>query len=50
MDTYTESITFRETRHYVKRVTSTWLMYRLLYGEGRSIPDWGALVVDASPG
>ena len=50
VDTYTESITFRETRHYVKRVTSTWLMYRLLYGEGRSIPDWGALVVDASPG
>lgn len=48
-DTYTESITFRETRHYVKRVTSTWLTYRLLYGEGSSYPDWSALVVDAAP-
>lgn len=49
VDTYTESITFRETRHYVKRVTSTWLTYRLLYGDGPAYPDWSRLVVDAAP-
>lgn len=48
-DTYTETITFRETRGYVKRVTSTWLMYRLLYGEASPYPDWSALVVDVDP-
>ncbi len=50
VDTFAETITFRETRHYVKRVTSTWLMYRMLYGEGPVAPDWSAIVVDASPG
>ncbi|MSQ02399.1 MAG: lytic transglycosylase domain-containing protein [Myxococcales bacterium] len=50
VDTFAETITFRETRHYVKRVTSTWIMYRMLYGEGPVAPDWRAIVVDASPG
>jgi soluble lytic murein transglycosylase len=49
VDTWTETITFRETRHYVKRVTSTWLTYRMLYGDG-SLPDWSRFVVDADPG
>ncbi len=49
LDTFSETITFRETRHYVKRVTSTWLMYRWLYGEGPVAPDWSAFVVDAVP-
>ncbi len=49
VDTWTETITFRETRHYVKRVTSTWLTYRMLYGDG-TLPDWGKFVQDAKPG
>jgi soluble lytic murein transglycosylase-like protein len=47
-DTWAETITFRETRHYVKRVTSTWLTYRILYGDG-SPPGWEKFVVDAKP-
>ncbi len=49
-DEIVESITFRETRHYVKRVLSTYQTYRLLYGEGALYPDWSKLVVDAVPG
>jgi soluble lytic murein transglycosylase-like protein len=49
VDTWAETITFRETRHYVKRVTSTWLTYRMLYGDA-SPPGWDKFVVDAVPG
>lgn len=49
-DELVESITFRETRHYVKRVLSTYQTYRLLYGDGALYPDWTKLVVDAVPG
>lgn len=49
-DTWAESITFRETRHYVKRVLSTYLTYNLLYGTGPAYPDWSKFVVDARPG
>lgn len=48
-DTWAESITFRETRHYVKRVLSTYLTYNLLYGSGPAYPDWSKFVVDARP-
>lgn len=49
VDTWAESITFRETRHYVKRVTSTWLTYRMLYTDAGP-PAWDKFVVDADPG
>lgn len=48
-DMYVESITFRETRMYVKRVLSTWQTYRLLYGEGPLYEDWSRIVEDAVP-
>ncbi|MBM4391439.1 MAG: lytic transglycosylase domain-containing protein [Deltaproteobacteria bacterium] len=49
VDTWTESVTFRETRHYIKRVLSTYLTYHLLYDGGATYPDWGRFVVDARP-
>jgi soluble lytic murein transglycosylase len=48
-DAWVESITFRETRFYVKRVLSTWQTYRLLYGEGPLFVDWTGFVEDAVP-
>lgn len=39
-DVYVESIPFRETRHYVKRVLSTFQTYRLLYGDGTVYLAW----------
>lgn len=48
-DAYVESITFRETRHYVKRVLSTWQTYRLLYADGPLYADWTRFVDDAVP-
>jgi soluble lytic murein transglycosylase len=48
-DLVVESITFRETRHYVKRVLSTFQTYRLLYGDGPLFPDWSRFNDDAVP-
>jgi soluble lytic murein transglycosylase len=39
-DSYTESITFRETRFYVKRVLSTYQTYHLIYDGGPVYLDW----------
>lgn len=38
VDEFVESIPFRETRHYVKRVSSSWQMYHLLYDGGDAFP------------
>ena len=44
-----ESITFRETRQYVKRVLSTWQTYHVLDQQGPLYADWTAFVNDAVP-
>jgi soluble lytic murein transglycosylase len=48
-DVYVESIPFRETRHYVKRVLSTYQTYRLLYGDAPMYADWSRFNHDAVP-
>ncbi|MDP2310730.1 MAG: transglycosylase SLT domain-containing protein [Pseudomonadota bacterium] len=48
-DLIVETISFRETRHYVKRVMSTWLTYRMLYGDGPVYADARPFVHDAVP-
>jgi soluble lytic murein transglycosylase len=48
-DAVIESIDFRETRHYVKRVLSTYQTYRLLYGTADLFPAWVAVMDDAVP-
>jgi soluble lytic murein transglycosylase len=48
-DLLVETISFRETRHYVKRVMSTWQTYRLLYGTGALYADVSGFVHDAVP-
>jgi soluble lytic murein transglycosylase len=48
-DQVVETISFRETRHYVKRVMSTWQTYRMLYGEGPLYTDVSPYVFDAVP-
>jgi soluble lytic murein transglycosylase len=48
-DFVVETISFRETRHYVKRVLSTWQTYRLLYGTGALYDDWSRFNHDAVP-
>ena len=51
IDEFVEGIPFRETRHYVKRVSASWQMYHLLYDGGepfptllvynhQAVPDW----------
>lgn len=35
LDAWVETIPYDQTRHYVKRVVSSWQAYRLLYGEGQ---------------
>jgi soluble lytic murein transglycosylase len=49
LDTYVESISFRETRHYVKRVLSTYQVYRVLDSQSEVYPDWSRYLVDAVP-
>ena len=41
-DQFVESIPFRETRHYAKRVSRTWQIYHLLYDNGPAFPDLSA--------
>lgn len=48
-DVVVEAIDFRETRQYVKRVSSTWQTYRLLYGTEALYPDLSAFVDRAVP-
>lgn len=48
-DAVVETITFRETRFYVKRVLSTYQTYRLLYGNGPLYDDWTRFADDAVP-
>ncbi len=48
-DAYVEAIPFRETRHYVKRVLSTWQTYRLLYGREALYTDGARFNHDAVP-
>ncbi len=49
LDVYVERIPFRETRHYVKRVSSTWQTYRLLYEQGPPYADLSRYTFDAVP-
>lgn len=48
-DQFVESIPFRETRHYVKRVSGTWQVYHLLYDGGAPFPDLSAYNHSAFP-
>lgn len=48
-DVVVEAIDFRETRQYVKRVSSTWQTYRLLYGTDALYPDLSLFVDRAVP-
>ena len=41
-DQFVESIPFRETRHYAKRVSRSWQVYHLLYDGGSTFPDLSA--------
>ena len=41
-DQFVESIPFRETRHYAKRVSRSWQVYHLLYDGGAAFPDLSA--------
>lgn len=49
LDEVVEAIPFRETRMYVKRVSSTWQAYRMMYGTGPLFVDWSKFLVDAVP-
>ncbi len=48
-DEFVESIPFRETRHYVKRVTDSFLTYRLLYAADDRWPSLGTHCYQAVP-
>lgn len=49
LDEIVEAIPLRETRMYVKRVSSTWQTYRLLYQTEGLYVDWSRFLVDAVP-
>ena len=49
VDEFVESIPYRETRNYVKRVSKSWQMYHLLYDGGTAFPDLKAYNHVASP-
>lgn len=51
LDAWVETIPYDQTRHYVKRVVSSWQAYRLLYGEGQGwVPLRVGPVADAITG
>lgn len=50
LDEVVEAIPFRETRMYVKRVSSSWQTYRMIYGDGALFVDWSPFMTDAVPG
>lgn len=49
-DEYVERIPFRETRGYVRRVTTTWQTYRYQFDDGPAFPDMSAFNHQAIPG
>ncbi len=49
LDEFVEAIPLRETRMYVKRVSSTWQTYRLLDETGPLYVDWSPFLVRAVP-
>jgi soluble lytic murein transglycosylase len=49
VDEFVEGIPFRETRHYVKRVSASWQMYHLLYDGGDAFPALAAFNHQAVP-
>ncbi|MSP56528.1 MAG: tetratricopeptide repeat protein [Myxococcales bacterium] len=49
LDEIVEAIPLRETRMYVKRVSSTWQTYRLVYQSEGLYVDWSRFLVDAVP-
>jgi soluble lytic murein transglycosylase len=50
VDQWVESIPYRETRNYVKRVSRSWQTYHLLYDEGPAFPDMSPYMEQAVPG
>jgi soluble lytic murein transglycosylase len=48
-DEYVERIPFRETRGYVRRVTTTWQTYRFQFDEGDAFPDLSKFNHQAKP-
>ncbi|HJN73157.1 MAG TPA: transglycosylase SLT domain-containing protein [Myxococcota bacterium] len=48
-DEWIESVPYRETRRYIKRVSRTWQTYHLLYDEGPIFPEGGDFVHVAVP-
>ena len=50
VDQWVESIPFRETRNYVKRVSRSWQTDHLLYDEGPMYPDMSPYMEQAVPG
>jgi len=48
-DEWIESVPYRETRRYIKRVSKTWQTYHLLYDEGPAFPEHARYVPQAVP-
>ena len=48
-DEFIESIPFRETRGYVKRVLGTWQTYRMIRHEDNLFADWHSFNHQAKP-
>ncbi|MBN1336184.1 MAG: transglycosylase SLT domain-containing protein [Deltaproteobacteria bacterium] len=49
VDAFVEAIPYRETREYVKRVSTTWQTYRLLEDASPRFPDLSAFTLEAVP-
>ena len=49
VDQWVESIPYRESRNYVKRVSQSWQTYHLLYDEGPMFPDMSPYLEHAVP-
>ena len=48
-DEFVEAIPFRQTRDYVKRVSTSWQTYHWLYDGGPVFPDLSAYLFEAVP-